>query len=317
MDLNDPCPRNRSAGGPDVRPGWIRGRFRPLDVVVFGYLALIALILIVMHDRVPNVGWVLAGHLVGMALLAAVLRCVSLRTPFGYRLRNIYIVVVIPCSFSELGLFVHPIRGFDYDWILARIDHALLGAHPTVWIECLNNAVLAEVSQIAYSTFYFLPLGLAVALMVSRQWERFEYYVFIVALGFYLSYLGYMLVPAVGPRFTLSHLNTVPLGGVFAFLPIRHTLDTLEAIKRDCFPSGHTEMTLVTIYYAWRYHRKSFAVLLPIGSMLIFATVYLRHHYVIDLVAGAVLAALVVWMGPPIYCWLKGDGKRHAEPTTD
>jgi len=309
MDRTEPC---RTSGAPrkSVGPaGWIRGRFRPLDVVVFAYLGVIALVLIVWHRRVPHAGWVIAGHVAAMAALALVLGCVSIGTRFGYALRNLYIIVVIPCSFSELGLFVHAIRRFDYDSILVRIDHAWFGVHPTVWLACLNHPVLNEVSQIAYSTFYVLPLALALALLATRQWEAFEYCAFIMALGFYLSYLGYVLVPAVGPRFALSHLHTVVLRGVWLFQPIRHTIDSLEAIKRDCFPSGHTEMTLVTLYYAWTFHRKTFVVLLPFGALLIFATVYLRHHYAIDVVAGAVLAAMVVWMGPPIYHWLKSNDR--------
>ena len=34
---------------------------------------------------------------------------------------------------------------------------------------------------------------------------------FGIILCFYLSYIGYLLVPAVGPRFTLDHLQTVSL----------------------------------------------------------------------------------------------------------
>jgi len=152
--------------------------------------------------------------------------------------------------------------------------------------------------------------------MVSRQWEAFEYYVFMIALGFCLSYLGYLLVPAVGPRFTLAHLHTEPLRGLLTFDTIHHTIDSLEAIKRDCFPSGHTEMTLVTTYYAWKYHKKTFAVMLPVGTMLIAATVVLRYHYVIDVLAGAVLAALVLWIGPHLYRWLEGDAATHTTVRT-
>ena len=312
MDVTGPPSPEHTPGRLPEATGWIRGRFRPVDVVVFSYLALIALVVIALYRRVPHAGWLIAGHLAGMLLLALVLRCVSVRTRFGYGFRNLYIAAVMPCSFSELGLFVHEIRGFDYDWILVRIDRAWLGVDATVWLERLYHPVLAEVSQVAYSTFYFLPLALALALIVTRQWEAFEYCVFVTALGFFLSYLGYLVVPAVGPRFTLAHLQTVPLQGSVLFESVRHAIDSLEAIKRDCFPSGHTEMTLVTLYYAWRFHKKTFAVLLPIGSLLILATVYLRYHYAIDVVAGAVLAALVLWAGPPLYAWLKGDGKRTA-----
>jgi membrane-associated phospholipid phosphatase len=34
---------------------------------------------------------------------------------------------------------------------------------------------------------------------------------------------------------------------------------------------------------------------------IIFATVYLRYHYTIDLLAGAAVAGLLVLIAPPLY----------------
>ena len=58
---------------------------------------------------------------------------------------------------------------------------------------------------------------------------------------------------------------------------------------RDCFPSGHTEIALVVLLYAWRFERRYFCGLLPAVGLLLFSTVYLRYHYVVDVLAGALL----------------------------
>ncbi|OQC32428.1 MAG: hypothetical protein BWX66_02046 [Deltaproteobacteria bacterium ADurb.Bin058] len=47
-----------------------------------------------------------------------------------------------------------------------------------------------------------------------------------------------------------------------------------------------------------------FWVVLPIASSLIFATVYLRYHYVIDLIAGAALAVGAFWVSGLVTDWL-------------
>jgi membrane-associated phospholipid phosphatase len=60
-------------------------------------------------------------------------------------------------------------------------------------------------------------------------------------------------------------------------------------------------MTLLVLYYARRFHRRTFWLLLPVGSALIFSTVYLRYHYVIDVIAGAAAAALVILIAEPLY----------------
>ena len=146
-----------------------------------------------------------------------------------------------------------------------------------------------------------MPIILAVILWRRKDYEEFDKFVFVMVFGFYLSYLGYFIVPAVGPRFTLDHLQSFPVTGVWATDAIRHTLDTLENIQRDAFPSGHTEMTLLSMIYAYKYSKKYFYILLVIGTSLIFSTVYLRYHYVVDVIAGIVLALAVVFTADAVY----------------
>jgi membrane-associated phospholipid phosphatase len=138
--------------------------------------------------------------------------------------------------------------------------------------------------------------------------DRYHFWVFVVAFGFYLSYLGYIAVPATGPRFLpqIKDAQTFPLSGVWLFDTIRKTLDEAEGITRDCFPSGHTELTLLVLYYARKFHRRTFRWLLPAGSALIFSTVYLRYHYVVDILAGALAALAIVLTAKPLYKALGG-----------
>jgi membrane-associated phospholipid phosphatase len=39
--------------------------------------------------------------------------------------------------------------------------------------------------------------------------------------------------------------------------------------------------------------------------MLVLSTIYLRHHYVIDLIAGLFLAIFAFWIGPKLEDWWK------------
>jgi membrane-associated phospholipid phosphatase len=41
----------------------------------------------------------------------------------------------------------------------------------------------------------------------------------------------------------------------------------------------------------------------PLGSLLIFATVYLRYHYVVDLIGGFLFAVFSLWSGKIIFNW--------------
>ncbi|MDP8234981.1 MAG: phosphatase PAP2 family protein, partial [Candidatus Erginobacter occultus] len=52
------------------------------------------------------------------------------------------------------------------------------------------------------------------------------------------------------------------------------------------------EIPLITLWLTFRFRRKLFYIYLPIVIGLISSTVYLRYHYVIDVIAGMVLAGV-------------------------
>jgi membrane-associated phospholipid phosphatase len=216
----------------------------------------------------------------------------------------ILFIVLIYQSLGDLIQYLHP----DIDPVLIRIDFFIFGVHPTVWIERWIVPWLTDLLSLAYASYYFLPIVLGVTLYLKNPRRDFELTIFVLLLGYYLSYIGYILFPAIGPRFTLVHLQTVPLEGSVITDFIRDTLNTWEHNKRDCMPSGHTQVAVMVLFLSYRYRRLLFYILLPIATGLILSTVYHRYHYVIDLFAGASLAVVCILIGPRLYkAW-----NRHA-----
>jgi membrane-associated phospholipid phosphatase len=91
----------------------------------------------------------------------------------------------------------------------------------------------------------------------------------------------------------------------------------VDFVQRDVFPSGHTQLTIIVMTLGFRYRLKTRWILLCLGSMLIVATVYLRYHYVIDLIAGALLALGTFWTGDRLEVWWRKMSQRlrNAAPT--
>jgi membrane-associated phospholipid phosphatase len=104
--------------------------------------------------------------------------------------------------------------------------------------------------------------------------------------------MGYLLVPAIGPLYTLRDQYTVPLHQGLAML--NHEVDFMDfaRIRRDVFPSLHVAISFVVWLYAYRNSKKLFWILSPLILSLWVSTVYLRYHYLIDVVAGLILAPL-------------------------
>lgn len=200
--------------------------------------------------------------------------------------------------FDNLGPFILGTSHVDLDPLLVAADRLLfLGADPTRLLEPLTGTLLLEVLTVCYALYYFHPIVLGALLWRDDLREgtpgtRFPRYVFGMLLVFYVSYAGYFLVPAIGPRFTLPHDGPLPRGPVAQ--AIDQTLDRLETNRRNCFPSGHTMVTVAVLLEAARRSRKTFLGFLPFGLGLVLATVAGRYHYVVDVLAGVVLTFAVL-----------------------
>ncbi|MFY9556424.1 MAG: phosphatase PAP2 family protein [Blastocatellia bacterium] len=312
----------------------VTSQLSPADKTAIVYLVTIAFIIVIFSYRIESWVWLCAGHaaLVALVVLIAHSNRVSISPPlslspshppaltrFRLFLRGWYPVALIPITYKELSYLIPLVHPGDFDSALAAIDYRIFGAHPTIWLERFTWPPVTEVLQLTYSTYYLLPVILGAVLWRKRRFEEFHFWVFIVVLGFYLSYVGYIAVPAIGPRFLpeIVEAQTKPLTGILFFKTVREALDRAEGITRDCFPSGHTELTLLVLYYASKFHRKVFWWLLPLGSGIIISTVYLRYHYVIDVIAGALLAFAIVMIAKPLYQWMGGRRLADATPSTN
>jgi membrane-associated phospholipid phosphatase len=160
-----------------------------------------------------------------------------------------------------------------------------------------------DIMSLAYLSYYFIPVVFVVVLYLKGRMVEFERAIFVLAFGYYISFIGYLLFPAIGPRYAMAHLYSIPLEGSFVTDFVRDTLNALEHNKRDVMPSGHTQIVLMVLFLAYRHEKVLFYILLPIISGLILSTVYLRYHYVIDLMAGVALAIGCANIAPILYRW--------------
>ena len=200
--------------------------------------------------------------------------------------------------FDNLGPFVLATSPVDRDpWLVAADRLLFLGSDPTRLLEPLTGPLLLEALTVCYALYYFHPIVLGALLWRDDRVERtpgqrFPPFAFAMLLTFYVSYAGYFLVPAIGPRFTVSHGGPLPRAAVAK--AIDGTLDRLETNRRNCFPSGHTMVTVAVLVEAARRSRKTFLGFLPFAAGLVAATVLGRYHYVVDVLAGLALTFVVL-----------------------
>jgi membrane-associated phospholipid phosphatase len=217
---------------------------------------------------------------------------------------DFYPAAFIPFVYESLGPLIAAARGRPRDDLLIAADRAILGGDVTVLLQPLVTEFLSAFMYVAYSTYYFLPLVLG-GFLWSRDVATARRYIFTLSVCFYVSYAGYFTIPAFGPRTALAEAHTVPLETTPVARAISLTINQLEYTKLDAFPSGHTMITVAVVIVAWRRLRWLFWVLLPVATLLIVSTVYCRYHYLVDVIAGIVLAFAAVPLGDRLYDQLR------------
>jgi len=277
-------------------------RIAPVLALSFLSLAGLTLLVFFFRGQIPLWRALLLRYAILIGLLF-VLRMYSDRKTLGRKGALFYHfspILFIALIYDSLGDFIQYLHR-DIDPLLIRIDFAVFGVHPTVWMERWIVPWLTDIMSLAYVSYYFIPVTLIVVLYGRDRMAEFEMSVFVLTFGYYLSFVGYILFPAIGPRFTLVHLQTVPLEGSLFTDLVRDGLNALEHNKRDCMPSGHTQIVLMVLYLAHRYERLLFYIFLPVICGLILSTLYLRYHYVVDLLAGGAVAVACIMAGPRLY----------------
>ena len=201
--------------------------------------------------------------------------------------------------------FVNP---HDVHHALAAADARLFGVQPCVWAERFITPALTELMQLFYLSFFWIAPSVSVLLLLRQRWPEFRSTTTGLVTCFFCGYLLYVLLPAAPPRLVLAAQFTKNLRGY----PVGFSTLSAEAFSllptdsRAAFPSLHTAASTLALFYAWRYARRWFFVLLPFVVGLWISTLYLRHHYFVDLVGGWALAPVAAWLAPRVDSWWAG-----------
>jgi membrane-associated phospholipid phosphatase len=279
------------------------GRFWAVDKLILAYLAGTGALVAMCWNRLPEAPALLALH-VGAA--SAIVWTSRRGGRAVWIFRHWYPLPLVASCYKEMAILIPAVRSAAADQWLADLDFSIWRANPTVWLERIQTPALTDFLQLAYTLFVPAVVLVPCLLWMKRRYADFRYCAFLIALGFLASYVGYVLVPARGPRFLLDHLQHSPLQGGLLVHMMRTTLDRLESAQYDCFPSGHCELTIIAWWCSRQISKRLSRVYFAYTICIIFATVYLRYHYTVDLAAGALLAAVLIAAGPRMYGRLSG-----------
>ena len=242
-----------------------------------------------------------------------------------------------------------------HDAALQALDDLLLLGHTTFWLERFVTPARTEWFSFFYNVLFVYPVLVGGALYLLRRFVPYRRWVLSFSLMGYLGYLGYLAVPVIGPAYYFESVYQKDLHGRLVnldmtdpgllaepqlgeaqegFYELALRLNSPKSfghqVPRNCFPSLHTAWGILILVVCYRHLRGLFWILLFPVLNLIAATVYLRFHYVVDLVAGAMLCLFTLTLVPRLLALeervqrfaggrslLPGQGSPTDSPTED
>lgn len=227
-----------------------------------------------------------------IATTSILLLTIFIKKPFLKVVRDWLPPFFLYAIYVNLHHIIFIINPKDFDPIFLKIDKIFFGTHPTIFLEKIIFSPLTDFLTICYVFYFFYPLILGLIFYLRKEFSNFRKYISTVILCFYLGFVGFVLFPAVGPRYTLQDQYTKPLEGCEFTSNLRDVLDKLEKTKKDCFPSLHNAITLLVFLFFYRYQKKLTLFFLPLVLGIFLATIYLRYHYFADILAGWTLGLI-------------------------
>ena len=232
-------------------------------------------------------------YLAGLVIAVGLIGLTAWRnTSATWRTRLLFYPLAMNFYFQLMRTAVPALRPEKLDSLLREVDRLLLPDTPSLLVQPLITPWATEFFSACY--LLFVPY-LAFSIITRAFGDLVRLRTFTVGLFslYGVGFLGYALVPAGGPYLALPEEFTIPLrGGLITELNAYVVRAGSNGV--DVFPSLHVAVSSFLLGFDFRHQRKRFWLFLFPCVGLWLSTLYLRYHYLIDLLFGFALAALAL-----------------------
>ncbi|HLG33476.1 MAG TPA: phosphatase PAP2 family protein [Bacteroidia bacterium] len=277
--------------------------FSLIDIANLFFLAALFVFLIFTGSRSPYFTYMLFLYTLVFSIVRIIARWRKKLpgTKSVNRILFLYPLTLFIIMYESLAALLPYFNSMRYDSTIEAWDKMILGVSSTIWLQQYTTPWLTELMYIFYFIYFPLPLILVIFLMAKQKYRAAEKVLFTLLICYYGAYICYFFIPVVGPKYFLESQYSVPLDGILFSEPIHALINFGEPSRLDCFPSLHAAILIVTLALAFRFHRAMFYYFLPAGIGIMFSLIYLRYHYFVDVLAGALWAVISVVLAHWLY----------------
>ena len=293
-----------TTSSPKTTPGALR--FRALsqmavhDWIVLAYATFLMLAVLlapagpVRERSLSQVGGLFAVLVVTLVLVRGRILRDGIAAPLAYRIAIYGTVQISYFFFRELLPLVN---SNSLDAELHALGELLFGGEPAILLDRYVTPATTEWFAFFYFGYFFvLAVHVVPRLFLSKKARLVGELTFGMLFIFCVGHTLYMVVPGYGPYRAAADqfANAFPSG---LWLDIVMEAVASGGAQKDIFPSLHTAAPTLIALFSFRHRaiapfRFTWPIMLFFSTNIIVATMFLRWHYVLDVVAGLLLATL-------------------------
>lgn len=209
---------------------------------------------------------------------------------WGYLLSLVLIYEALRGYADDLAPFKKAVVFFVYN-----LETKIFGTLPTVYLQKMlgNYQLIISICLFFYISFFYYTFIVGFMLWYKKN-KTFNYYMYHFLFMLFIGLIIFFLLPTAPPWYVseVKNLGIIRYTGLTTVLTNRTwvslTLYFFQKNELAAFPSFHTAWPMYTstfLYYLNPRYWPFFVIPLGIG----FSLVFLGEHYVIDVLAGALM----------------------------
>jgi membrane-associated phospholipid phosphatase len=221
--------------------------------------------------------------------------------------------VSILLSYEALAGVVGSYASSKVVFSLYPIDKSLWGFNLTGWVQ--STFYSPDMTQVT-SFFYTLHFPLVVITSATLWYfnrQLFGKYTAVMIITSYAALATFILVPTAPPWYQGVAVNLYQSSGA-AVLPnaLSSAISMIESDQFAAFPSLHTAYATIFCYFMIKLDRRLAFIVIPVTAAILFSTLYLGQHYLIDLIGGAAYALVPCFIVERLNINLFGKSHRES-----
>jgi membrane-associated phospholipid phosphatase len=230
-------------------------------------------------------------HLLAASLPVLLRRAPPQLTPGVAVLREYYPLLWLESYWIELDPLIRLLHDRSHDAAILRLETALTGRlwNPEL-IVGTPSSLLNETMYFLYASYLPLLILPPIVLGMVGRTDIVRDLAFRVSVVAVICFTIYLAWPVAGPAFGPGGLS--PVTGAFS-----HGMRLIRSVgdsEGTAFPSSHVAISVTIALVGWRWLPRRIALALTawVGAIAV-TCVFTGNHYVVDVVAGALLAVML------------------------